>query len=111
MAMFVHRHSDGKDQFDAVMSAVKASPDMIALGKDGRGEDRFTSREMIETEQRLDRAVERRSDGRGFGLPTASLQSGLHSGGSGGLVLGKEQRDGQRPEAHTSELQATTRHA
>src|SRR3546814_18006833 len=75
MAMFVHRHSDGKDQFDAVMSAVKASPDMIALGKDGRGEDRFTSREMIETEQRLDRAVERLSDGRGFGLPTADRKS------------------------------------
>jgi Ti-type conjugative transfer relaxase TraA len=92
MAMFVHRHSDGKDQFDAVMSAVKASPDMIALGKDGRGEDRFTSREMIETEQRLDRAVERLSDGRGFGLPAASLQSGLDAARSGGLVLGKEQR-------------------
>jgi hypothetical protein len=53
LAMFVHRHSDGKEQFDLAMSAVRGSSDLIALGKDGRGEDRFTSRQMIETEQRL----------------------------------------------------------
>jgi ATP-dependent exoDNAse (exonuclease V) alpha subunit len=58
LAMFVHRHSDGKEQFDEAMSAVRGSPDLIALGKDGRGEDRFTSRQMIETEQRLGRASE-----------------------------------------------------
>ena len=39
------------------MSAVRGSSDLIALGKDGRGEDRFTSRQMIETEQRLQRAA------------------------------------------------------
>ncbi|SHM74621.1 MobA/MobL family protein, partial [Sphingobium sp. YR657] len=43
LAMFVHRHSEGKEQFDRVMAAVKASPDLVALGKDGRGEARFTS--------------------------------------------------------------------
>src|SRR3546814_6807284 len=39
LAMFVHRHSDGKDQFDAVMAAVKGVPEMVALGKEGRGEE------------------------------------------------------------------------
>ena len=58
LAMFVHRHSDGKEQFDLAMSAVRGSSDLIALGKDGRGEERFTSRQMIETEQRLGRASE-----------------------------------------------------
>src|SRR3546814_19818 len=58
IAMFAHRHSDGREQFDAVLGAVRSSPDLIALGKDGRGEDRFTSREMIETEQQLQRASE-----------------------------------------------------
>ncbi|MCW6536768.1 Ti-type conjugative transfer relaxase TraA [Sphingomonas lycopersici] len=57
LAMFAHRHSDGKDQFDRVMAAVRSSPELVALGKDGRGEDRFTSRDMIETEQRLERAT------------------------------------------------------
>jgi Ti-type conjugative transfer relaxase TraA len=58
VAMFVHRHTDGKDQYDRAMSTVRASPDLVALGKDGRGDDRFTSRDMIETEQRLQRASE-----------------------------------------------------
>src|SRR3546814_8202450 len=42
LAQFAFRHSDGKDQFDQVMSAVRTSPELVALGKDGRGEDRFT---------------------------------------------------------------------
>ncbi len=57
LAMFVHRHSERKEQFDRALAAVKASPELIALGKDGRGEERFTSRDMIDTEQRLERAT------------------------------------------------------
>ena len=58
MAMFAHRHSDGIEQFNAVMGAMRGAPDLVELGKDGRGEDRFTTREMIEAEQRLHRAAE-----------------------------------------------------
>jgi len=57
VAMFVHRHSDGKDQFDQIMDAIRASREVVYVGKDGRGEERFTSRAMIETEQRLERAT------------------------------------------------------
>jgi Ti-type conjugative transfer relaxase TraA len=92
LAMFAHRHSDGRDQFDAVMSAVKSSPDLIALGQDGRGEDRFTSRDMIDTEQRLHRAAERLAERSGHGLPAASLQRGSDAAGSAGLQLGREQQ-------------------
>ena len=92
LAMFVHRHSDGKEQFDQAVSAVRASPELVALGKDGRGEDRFTSREMIDTEQRLERAADRLADRVGHGLPAASLQRGLDAAGSEGLVLGGEQQ-------------------
>jgi Ti-type conjugative transfer relaxase TraA len=66
-AMFVHRHSEGKDQFDAIMAAIRASDQVLYVGKDGRGEERFTSRAMLETEQRLERATwslaERRTHG------------------------------------------------
>src|SRR3954454_739497 len=34
MAKFAHRHSDGLDQFNAVMGAMRGSPDLIELGKD-----------------------------------------------------------------------------
>src|SRR3546814_77251 len=40
LAQFAFRHSDGKDQFDQVMSAVRSSPELVALGRDGKGEDR-----------------------------------------------------------------------
>ena len=94
LAQFAFRHSDGKDQFDQVMSAVRTSPELVALGKDGRGEDRFTSREMIETEQRLERAGDRLADRGRHGLPATSLQNGgRDAAGSDGLMLGDQQRD------------------
>jgi Ti-type conjugative transfer relaxase TraA len=66
-ALFVHRHSEGKEQFDAIMAAIRASDQVVYVGKDGRGEERFTSRAMLETEQRLERATwslaERRTHG------------------------------------------------
>jgi Ti-type conjugative transfer relaxase TraA len=82
MAMFVHRHSDGQDQFNAAMSAVRGSPDLIALGKDGRGEDRFTSREMIEAEQRLQRAAELMAERERHRVSNRSRKKVLHLSGS-----------------------------
>ena len=58
MAKFTHRHSDGIDQFNKVMGAMRSAPDLVELGRDARGEDRFTTRAMIEAEQRLHRAAE-----------------------------------------------------
>ncbi|WP_240540248.1 hypothetical protein [Paracoccus sp. pheM1] len=55
---FTHRHSAGIDQFNEVMGAMRGSPDLVELGKDGHGEDRLTTRDMIEAEQRLHRAAE-----------------------------------------------------
>jgi Ti-type conjugative transfer relaxase TraA len=57
MAKFAHRHSDGLDQFNEVMGAMRSAADLVELGKDARGEGRFTTREMIEAEQRLHRAA------------------------------------------------------
>jgi Ti-type conjugative transfer relaxase TraA len=92
LAMFVHRHSDGKEQFDRVMGAVRAAPELVALGKDGRGEERFTSRDMIETERRLERATDRLAGRDGHGLP-AAMKGGISTAaGSGELRLGEEQQ-------------------
>src|SRR3546814_15372498 len=71
LAQFAFRHSDGKDQFDQVMSAVRSSPELVALGRDGKGEDRFTSRDMIAAEQRLERAAEGLAIDRGHGVADA----------------------------------------
>ena len=93
LAQFAFRHSDGKDQFDQVMSAVRTSPELVSLGKDGRGEDRFTSRDMIDTEQRLERASDRLADRAGHGLSAASQMGGRDTAESGSLALGSQQKD------------------
>lgn len=92
MAMFVHRHSDGREQFDRAMSAVRASPDLIALGKDGRGEDRFTSREMIDTEQRLQRASELMAERDRHRVGESDREGALRAAAARGLDLSGEQR-------------------
>jgi Ti-type conjugative transfer relaxase TraA len=92
LAMFAHRHSDGREQFDAVLGAVRSSPDLIALGKDGRGKDRFTSRGMVETEQRLQHAADKLAGLHHANVPAASHQGGLDAAETAGLVLGPEQR-------------------
>ncbi|MBJ7442270.1 MAG: Ti-type conjugative transfer relaxase TraA, partial [Sphingopyxis sp.] len=92
LAMFAHRHSDGRDQFNAVVGAVRSSPDLIELGKDGRGEDRFTSRDMIETEQRLHRAAEVMAVRKGHRVSDAARDAALARASERGLHLTGEQR-------------------
>ncbi|WP_065847748.1 Ti-type conjugative transfer relaxase TraA [Sphingobium sp. Ndbn-10] len=93
LAMFVHRHSDGKDQFDQAMSAVRSSPELVALGRDGRGEDRFTSRDMIAAEQRLERAADRLAgDDRHF-VAAPHVYRALEAAEGRGLSLSDEQRE------------------
>ncbi len=93
MAKFAHRHSDGLDQFNAVMGAMRGSPDLIELGKDVRGEDRFTTREMIEAEQRLHRAAEVMAERERHGVRDAECRAAWVHAEARGLVLSGEQVD------------------
>ena len=92
LAMFVHRHSDGMEQFDLAMSAVRGSSDLIALGKDGRGEERFTSRQMIDTEQRLGRASELLVERDRHQVDDRGREGALARAVERGLALSGEQR-------------------
>ncbi len=92
LAMFVHRHSVGKEQFDLAMSAVQGSPDLVALGKDGRSEDRFTSRDMIEAEARLERASQAMAERERHRVGERDKDRALAAAESRGLTLSGEQR-------------------
>jgi Ti-type conjugative transfer relaxase TraA len=92
LAMFVHRHSEGKEQFDQLMAVVKASPDLVALGKDGRGDERFTSRSMLETEQRLERGSAALDARRHHGVAARHVDRALARASRRGLDLSAEQR-------------------
>ncbi|HTU12647.1 MAG TPA: Ti-type conjugative transfer relaxase TraA [Allosphingosinicella sp.] len=92
-AMFVHRHSEGKEQFDAIMAAIRASDQVVYVGKDGRGEERFTSRAMLETEQRLERATAGLEARRRHIVSERDQARALAAAERRGMVLSGEQRD------------------
>ncbi|MBB4633913.1 Ti-type conjugative transfer relaxase TraA [Sphingosinicella soli] len=92
LAKFAHRHSDGREQYDAVLGAVRSSPDLVALGQDGRGEERFTSRDMIETEQQLHRAAEAMAGRERHRVAAADRDRALRQAAESGMVLSGEQR-------------------
>jgi Ti-type conjugative transfer relaxase TraA len=93
MAMFAHRHSDGIEQFNAVMGAIRSAPELVELGADGRGEDRFTTREMIETEQRLHRAAELMAEKERHEVGDRDREAARARAEARGLVLSGEQAE------------------
>jgi len=93
MARFAHRHSDGIEQFNAVIGAMRDAPDLVELGQDGRGEDRFTTREMIETEQRLHRAADLMAERERHEVSDREREAALARAAVRGLVLSGEQAD------------------
>jgi len=72
---------------------MRNSPDLVELGKDGRGEDRFTTREMIEAEQRLHRAAELMAEKQLHEVSDRDRQAALARAEQRGLVLSGEQAE------------------
>ncbi|WP_315706359.1 MULTISPECIES: MobQ family relaxase, partial [unclassified Bradyrhizobium] len=93
LAKFAHRHSNGLDQFNQVVGAIQGAPDLVELGKDARGEDRFTTRGMVEAEQRLHRAAELLADRERYNVRDAARHGALARAEALGLVLSSEQVD------------------
>ncbi|CAH0357135.1 ATP-dependent RecD-like DNA helicase [Sphingobium sp. CECT 9361] len=93
LATFAFRHSDGKEQFDQVMGAVRASPELVALGNDGRDQERFTSRDMIAVENRLERASDQLAGRAGHGVADRHRDAAIEAAEERGLALSGEQRD------------------
>jgi Ti-type conjugative transfer relaxase TraA len=93
MAKFAHRHSDGIDQFNEIMGAMRRAPNLVELGKDARGDDRFTTRQMIEAEQRLHRAAELMARRERHEVRNADREAALARAEQRGLALSSEQAD------------------
>jgi len=93
MAKFAHRHSDGIEQFNEVMDAMRNAPDLVELGRDARGEDRFTTRDMIETERRLHHAAKLMAEKERHEVNDRNKLDALARAEQRGLVLSGEQSD------------------
>ena len=53
LARLVDRQTEDAAQFAAVMARVEASPELVRVGEDGRGQARFSTREMVALEQQF----------------------------------------------------------
>ena len=93
MTMFAHRHSDGIDQFNEVMGAMRGAPDLVELGKDDAGQDRFTTSDMIEAEQRLHRAAAMMAERERHEVNDRDREAAVARAADRGLVLSGEQAD------------------
>lgn len=93
LAQFAFRHSDGKDQFDSVMASVRGSPELVALGKDGKDQERFTSRDMIAVEERLGLSASMLATSERHGVASHNRQAALDGATERGMTLSGEQRD------------------
>ena len=87
------------EQFTALMATVEASPEMVRLGADDRVAERFTTRAMIATEARMERAAAALGEGRGHGVDASVQADALASRG-----LGDEQAAAFRHVTGSSDL-------
>jgi Ti-type conjugative transfer relaxase TraA len=53
IAKFLHTRTDGAEQFQSALLKITTSPELVALGRDDRNVERFTSREMLSLEKDL----------------------------------------------------------
>ncbi len=70
LQQFVFRHSDSQAQFESVLHRVLQSPHLVAMEKEGRAGELFTSKELFDTERSLVQLAERLSGAKG---PTAHI--------------------------------------
>lgn len=93
LARFVHRQTDGRDQFDAALSKVQACDEIVRLGRDGQGRERFTSREMLRVERGLERDADAMAERPGHAVTERDKAAALGRSSSTGHDLSTAQRD------------------
>ncbi len=92
MARFVDRHTDGAEQFASVLAKVEAAPELVRLGEDERGRERFTTRAMLETERRMEASGAALAGQTGHQVLRAAAWRAQRTAERNGLVLGDEQK-------------------
>ena len=82
---FMHRHTED-DQFATAMAKVEASPELVRVGVDGQGRERFSTRDMLAVERRLEAAALGLSESR-----THLVREGRRRAALADAELGEEQ--------------------
>jgi Ti-type conjugative transfer relaxase TraA len=77
LARFVDRHTGDAEQFGQAMAAVEASPELVRVGVDGRGRERFSTQAMLAVERRLEAATVALAGQQGHGVGEAARSQAL----------------------------------
>ena len=96
LARFMSRHTADAVQFELAMTKAEGSPELVRLGMDGRGRERFTTREMLDTERTMERAAASIGGRDQHRVLQAAGLHALKAAERGGLVLGDEQQAAYR---------------
>jgi Ti-type conjugative transfer relaxase TraA len=92
LAMFAHRHSDGQEQFDRVLAAMRQHESVLALGRDGRFAERFTTQSMMNAEEALIRDAGRLANAWRHTVSRGDVGHAISASEARGLRLSREQR-------------------
>ncbi|MGI4941687.1 MAG: Ti-type conjugative transfer relaxase TraA [Janthinobacterium lividum] len=92
VAQFVNRHTNGAEQFASVLAKVEAAPELVRLGEDERGRERFTTQAMLEAEQRMERAAAAMAGQDGHAVLQAAALRAAQVAEANELKLGNEQK-------------------
>jgi Ti-type conjugative transfer relaxase TraA len=77
LARFLHTRTEGAEQFERVYLKVTTAPELVALGKDDAGRQRFTTREMFGLERGLLADAEALAGRQGHGVAANRQRSVL----------------------------------
>lgn len=79
LARFLNTRTDGAEQFRAAHLKVMTSDELVQLGRDDRGQMRYTSRELLMLESDMLQRTERMSQCRGHAIASERLPAALAS--------------------------------
>ncbi|MBO1081656.1 Ti-type conjugative transfer relaxase TraA [Roseomonas haemaphysalidis] len=96
LARFVSRHSDGPEQFAQAMARVEGAPELVRLGQDAAGRERWTTRDMLAAEQRMEGHAAALAGTQAHGVAPRLQDRALRQAQGRGLTLSDEQRDAVR---------------
>lgn len=88
IARLASRCSDDEEQFRHVVAAIRAHADFVAVGKDVDGNERYSTRRMVEIEKEMARHAAALVSGDGHGLPWLASRRLLKA-----TTLGPEQQE------------------
>ena len=81
VAKMANLYSADPEQYNEVLSAIIYNSQIVTLGEDEKGQPRYTTREMLQTEQKMLSATDKLSKAKKHGVSTDTLEKAISESG------------------------------